>query len=53
MATGNELSILAVENIIVIELFLCVVYKELSDSVSTHFKYNVEHAIIVVSQCLT
>jgi hypothetical protein len=43
MATGNELSILAVENRIVIELFLCVVYKELSDSVTTHFKYNVEH----------
>ena len=44
MATGNELSILAVENRMVIELFLCVVYKKLSDSVITHFKYNSEHA---------
>jgi hypothetical protein len=44
MATGNELSILAVENRMVIALFLCVVYKELSNSVITHFKYNAEHA---------
>jgi hypothetical protein len=27
METGNELSILAVENRMVIELFLCLVYK--------------------------
>jgi len=44
VATGNELSLLAVENRTVIELFLCVVYEELSDSVITHFKYTAEHA---------
>jgi hypothetical protein len=44
MATGNELSILAVENRMIIELLVCVVYKELCDSVITRFKYNAEHA---------
>jgi len=44
MATGNELSILAVENRMVIELFLCIIYEELCDGVITHFKYNAEHA---------
>jgi hypothetical protein len=44
VVAGYELSILAVENRMVIELFMYVVFKELSDSVITHYKYNSEHA---------
>jgi predicted Na+-dependent transporter len=49
MAINNELSILAVEIMMVIKLFLYIVFKYLVGGVIAHFMYNNEQARIMVS----